>query len=328
MKEAMYWERVEGGKARCMLCPHKCLVGEGKTGICGVKENHGGVLMAAHYGMITALSMDPIEKKPLYHFHPGTEILSVGTYGCNLSCDFCQNYHLWDGRVSEDAATPEEIVAAAKRNRSMAISYTYNEPFISYEFVLDTARLAREHGLKNALVTNGFYNPEPFEELLPYVDAMNIDLKSVRDDFYKKLGKGWVDPVKRTIERAFGSCLVEVTNLIVTDENDSDEDLAALVDYLAGISPDLPVHFSAYRPMFKLRNPATRMERLEMAYELASAKLNYVYLGNVMAEVGSDSHCPSCKAVLVKRSGYRTRVEGLLGNKCGECGNEVHFVNE
>jgi pyruvate formate lyase activating enzyme len=328
MKEARYWEKLDDGKVRCNLCPHRCVIKPGKLGICRNKKNADGALWAVHYGEVTALAMDPIEKKPLYHFYPGRSILSVGTQGCNLGCDFCQNYHLWDGRVHTDRAAPEDIVKAAKRQGSFAVAYTYNEPYISFEYVLDTARLAHDAGIKNVLVTNGFYNPEPFEELLPLVDAMNIDLKSIRNDFYKRLCKARVDPVKRTIERAARDCLVEVTNLIVTHENDSDDDLQDLVDWVASVSPDIPIHFSAYRPTHKLKNPSTPMERLLRAYDIAGEKLNYVYLGNVILDVGADSFCPHCKATLVFRSGYRTRVESLKGDKCGKCGNDVHFVNE
>jgi pyruvate formate lyase activating enzyme len=330
MKEAMYWEKLEqDDKVRCLLCPHTCKISPGNTGICVNKKNEGGSLYAHHYGEISALGMDPIEKKPLYHFCPGRMILSVGTVGCNLGCDFCQNFHLVRAEVPTDNAAPEDIVNAAIRKNSFGIAYTYNEPFISYEFVLDCCKKAREEGLKNVLVTNGFYNPKPFEELLPYVDAMNIDLKAIRDDFYKNLCNGRLGPVKKTIERAVESpCHVELTTLIITGENDSDEDLAELVDYVASLDPNIPLHFSAYRPMYKRDNPPTSRARLEKAYELGTAKLNYVYLGNVIMEKGQDSICPHCGAVLVDRSGYTTRIENLAGESCKSCGNAVSFVNE
>ena len=326
MKEAMYWEAVEGGKCRCRLCPHQCLIGPGKEGICQNKKNLDGTLMAFRYGEITALNLDPVEKKPLYHFFPGKSILSVGTFGCNLACAFCQNYHLWDGHCPTDPAGPEDLVAAAQRSRSFGLAYTYNEPYMSFEYVLDTAKLARAAGLKNVLVTNGYYNPEPFEELLPFIDAMNIDLKAIRDDFYKKLCKARVEPVKRTIARAAQSCLVEVTNLLVTGENDSDADVAALVDWVASVSVDLPLHFSAYHPMYKLDTPPTSLERLQRAYEIAAAKLHYVYLGNVLSNIGANTNCPHCGAVLVKRRGYTVQIENLRGDKCGACGNKLNFV--
>ncbi len=327
MKEARYWEKKEEGKTRCLLCPRLCMIKEGKTGLCGNKLNQGGVLYASRYGEVSALAMDPIEKKPLYHYHPGSSILSVGTVGCNFSCDFCQNYHLWDGKVRTDGADPKDIVAAAERQGSGSIAYTYNEPYVNFEFVIDAARLSREKGIGAVLVTNGYYNPEPLEEILPYIDAMNVDLKSIRDGFYRRLCGGGVKPVMKTIERAAGDCLVEVTNLIVTGENDSDEDIAELVDFIHSVSPDLPLHFSAYRPMYKMKNPATPAKTMLRAYEIAKARLNYVYLGNVVLEEGSDSICPNCGAVLVSRSGYRTKIGSLSGDSCSSCKNKVNFVN-
>lgn len=328
MKEAKYWVKRDEEKVECLLCPHACTIKPGKVGICKNKKNVDGVLYAHRWGEASAVSMDPIEKKPLYHFFPGSQILSVGTSGCNFSCMFCQNYHLVEGKVATEGVPPEELLRLAKRYNSIGISYTYNEPFISFEYVLDTARLAREDGLKNVLVTNGFYNPEPFEELLPYIDAMNIDLKSIRPEFYKKYCKARLEPVQKTIERARRECLVELTNLIITELNDSDEELQALVDYVAGVNPEIPMHFSRYHPMYKLSNPATPAERLHRAYEIASEKLKYVYLGNIMAEVGQDSICPHCGAMLVQRAGYSTRIKKLKGDTCSNCKNKVNFVGD
>jgi pyruvate formate lyase activating enzyme len=325
MKEARYWEKVDD-KCRCRLCPHQCLIGEGKFGICQNRSTRDGKLIAVRYGEITALNMDPVEKKPLYHFHPGRGILSVGTFGCNLACSYCQNFNLWNGQPASNEALPERVLQAARRADSFGVAYTYNEPYMSFEYVLDCAKLMRAEGIKNVLVTNGFYNPEPLEELLPFIDAMNIDLKSIRNEFYQKMCKARVEPVLRTIERCAKSCLVELTNLLVTGENDSDEDLSALVDWVASVSVNIPLHFSAYHPMFKLHNPPTPLERLERAFEIASAKLHYVYLGNVHTDVGSDSHCPHCRALLVRRRGYDTHIENLAGDKCGECGQKLNFV--
>lgn len=330
MKEARYWKKLEeDNKVRCFICPHTCKISPDNTGLCNNEKNVGGVLYELHYGEISALGMDPIEKKPLYHFYPGRMILSVGTVGCNLGCDFCQNYHLVRAEVPTDKAEPKDIVNAARKKNSFAIAYTYNEPFISFEFVLDCCKMAREAGLKNVLVTNGFYNPKPFEELLPYVDAMNIDLKANKDDFYKNLCQGRLGPVKKTIERAIKSpCLVEITTLLITGENDSDQELTELIDYVASLGKDIPLHFSAYRPMYKRDNPPTPRERLDKAYEIATGKLNWVYIGNVIMDKGRDSICPHCGAVLVSRSGYATRVENLEGQTCKKCGNNVRFVNE
>ena len=325
---ASYWEKLDDSLVQCRLCPHQCKIRPGQDGICRNKHNQDQVLYAKHYGEVTALAMDPMEKKPLYHFYPGRMIFSVGTQGCNLACSFCQNWHLWDGDVRADEMSPADIVAAARREGSMAIAYTYNEPFMSFEYVMAIARLARAEGLKNVMVTNGYYNPEPLEELLPLIDAFNIDLKSIRDDFYRKLCRGRVEPVKRTIERASRRAMVELTNLIVTGENDRDQDFHDLVDWVAGVSVDIPLHFSAYRPMYKMNNPPTGQDRLLSAYRIARAKLRYVYLGNVSMTEGQDSICPHCGTTLVKRTGYQVRMVSLAGAHCAACRNELHFVNE
>jgi len=313
---------------QCFLCPHECVVKPGKEGICRNKKNIEGELSAHRYGQASAIAMDPIEKKPLYHFYPGSQILSIGTVGCNFSCDFCQNYHLVEATVPVEDVTPEVLVSAAKKHDSIGLAYTYNEPFISFEFVLDCAALARKEKLKNVLVTNGSYNPEPFAELLPYIDAMNIDLKSIRPQFYKKYCHARLEPVLASIETAQKSCLVELTNLVVTGLNDSDQDLQDLVDWVAKLNPEIPLHFSAYRPMYKMSNPPTPIERLRKAYELAKEKLKWVYVGNVYMDVGEDSLCPNCGALLVKRRGYAVRVNDLEGSHCGKCKTRLNFVND
>jgi len=313
---------------QCFLCPHQCVIKPGKEGICRNKKNMDGELFAHRYGKVSAIAMDPIEKKPLYHFYPGSQILSVGTVGCNFSCDFCQNYQLVEASVPVEEVTPEVLVSAAKKHDSIGIAYTYNEPFISFEFVLDCAMLARKAGLKNVLVTNGFYNPEPLAELLPYIDAMNIDLKSIRPAYYKKYCHARLEPVLASIETAQKSCLVELTNLVVTGLNDTDQDLSDLIDWVARLNPEIPLHFSSYRPMYKMSNPPTPIERLRRAYELAQEKLKWVYVGNVYMDVGEDSICPHCGALLVKRRGYVVRVNDLEGSHCGKCKTRLNFVND
>jgi len=328
LKKAKYWQKKGTDAIQCLVCPNECVIKPGKEGICKNKKNIDGELYAHRYGEVSAISMDPIEKKPLYHFYPGSQILSIGTVGCSLSCDFCQNYHLVEAQVPTEKVAPEEIIELAKKQGSFGVSYTYNEPFISYEFVFDCSILAKKAGLKNVLVTNGYYNLEPFEELLPYIDAMNIDLKSIREDYYRKFCHGRLEPALKVIERAQKSCLVELTNLIVTGLNDSDEDLKDLIDWVAKLNPEIPLHFSRYHPMFKMDNPPTPMERLEKAFELAKEKLKYVYLGNVWGELGQDSICPNCGAILVKRIGYNIKIKDLQGNHCKKCETKLNFVNE
>jgi pyruvate formate lyase activating enzyme len=326
MKEALFYEREADGKVRCTLCPHACLIADGKRGICGVRENSGGKLVALTYERPASIQMDPIEKKPLYHFHPGSEILSLGSVGCNFACGYCQNWSLVTSPVPRDTLPPGDIVGLAKRHGSIGVAWTYNEPFIWYEYIMDAGRVVKEAGLANVLVTNGYVNQEPLKKLLPLIDAMNIDLKSINDSFYKKNCKGRVGPVRETIRTSAGSCLVEVTNLVIGGENDSNDDIERLVDFVASVNPDIPLHFSRYFPHRSFHAPPTDPEALMRAYETAKGRLSYVYLGNIMLDVGNDSVCPHCGALLVVRRGYHTEVRGLSGDTCAACGRKLNFI--
>ena len=218
MKEALFW-RKEGEGVRCELCPHYCLVREGKKGLCRVRMNEGGILWSLNYGKVASVALDPIEKKPLYHFHPAKPILSLGTNGCNLSCTYCQNWQLSEARAALDDIRPADVPALVQRGRSFGVAYTYNEPFVWYEFVLETARLCHGLGMKNVLVTNGYVNAEPLEELLPFIDALNIDIKSIRQPFHDELTGGRVEPVLESCRIAARQAHVEVTNLIIPGHN-------------------------------------------------------------------------------------------------------------
>ena len=283
MKEALYYEKLDVKRVHCHLCPNECLISDGNRGSCGVRINKDGTLYSEAYGKTTSVSLDPIEKKPLYHYHPGQYILSVGTKGCNLHCDFCQNWHIsQDLNVPTEDITSEEIVARAKAAGSFGIAYTYNEPFIWYEFVLDTARLSKKHGLENVLVTNGYVNMAPLEGMLPYIGAMNIDLKSFNEDFYAKICKGALKPVLDVIKRSVKDCHVEITTLLIPTLNDSEEEIAREVDWIFdNLGPEVPLHFSRYFPCYKMSLGPTPVRTLEMAARIAKKKLKYVYLGNV-----------------------------------------------
>lgn len=283
MKEALFYKESGGGKVQCLLCPHFCLIAEGKTGFCGVRTHKGGRLYALNYGRVSSIALDPIEKKPLYHFHPGAFILSLGTVGCNLSCLFCQNWSISkEVQTPTEPMRPEEVVARAERLRSFGIAYTYNEPFMWYEFIKETAAAARRAGLKNVLVTNGYVNPEPLEKILPLIDAANIDLKSIRDGFYRKVCSGRVAEVLTSIKMMAASCHVELTNLLIPTLNDSARDIADLVDWVYdNLGSDVPLHFSRYFPCYKMTLPPTPQETLHLARDIASKKLKKVYLGNV-----------------------------------------------
>lgn len=283
MKEARYYEKLDKKRVHCHLCPYECAIADGKRGACGVRINKDGVLYSEVYGKTTGIALDPIEKKPLYHYHPGEKILSLGTKGCNFRCDFCQNWHIsQELDAPAQNITSEGIIARAREFGSFGIAYTYNEPFIWYEFVLDTTRLARASGLENVLVTNGYVNMEPLEEMLPHIGAMNIDLKSFNEDFYIKICGGRLKPVLDVIKRSAKSCHIELTNLIIPTLNDKEEDIRKMVDWICdNLGPEIPLHFSRYFPCYKMNLPPTPITTLKMAERIAKERLKYVYLGNV-----------------------------------------------
>lgn len=283
MREALYYEKLDGKRVRCHLCPYECNIVAGGRGACGVRRNIDGALYTLVYGKTSGISLDPIEKKPLYRYHPGEYILSLGTRGCNLHCEFCQNWHIsQEADGPTENITSEEVVDRAKALGSFGIAYTYNEPFIWYEFVLDTARLAKANNLKNVLVTNGFVNIEPLKEMLPLVDAMNIDLKAFDENFYVKVCKGRLAPVLDVIKMSAKSCHVELTNLIIPTLNDSEIMIKGMVDWIyKNLGPDVPLHLSRYFPCYKATLPPTPVETLKKAEKIAKEKLRYVYVGNV-----------------------------------------------
>lgn len=324
----MFWDPPQDGRVHCRLCPHECRIAEGKTGICRVRQNRGGVLYALTYSQVTSINLDPIEKKPLYHFHPGSWILSLGALGCNLACAFCQNWEISQDTMPTRTLTPQQAVDLAQREpRNIGLAYTYNEPLIWYEYVHDTAKVAREAGLKNVLVTNGYVNEEPLRQLLPVIDAMNVDVKSFSEEFYRTLCKGKAAPVRRTVEIAHAAgCLVELTNLIIPGYNDAEADLRALVDWVASVDPAIPMHFSRYHPAHKLEAPPTPVATLETAYRIARDKLQYVYLGNVVGAGGEDTQCPACGKTVVSRRGFSAQVTGLRDGKCAYCGGHINIL--
>lgn len=327
MREASYYEK-KNGSVKCTLCPHFCVITDGKKGICGVRENRGGILYATTYGKVAAIAVDPIEKKPLYHFYPGRDILSIGSIGCNFRCPFCQNWHLVEGGTPLKEVAIEDLIHLTTNSRSIGISYTYNEPLIQWEFVYDCSQKFHEKGLKNVLVTNGYVNTDPLLELLPHVDGMNIDLKFIQEESYKIVSRGSLDPVKRTIEIAANECHVEVTTLLVTGLNDSEDEVRRIVDFLSSINPEIPYHISRYFPNYRYSAPPTDQAFLAKAYEIAKEKLRHVYLGNIAIARASNSYCSGCGALLVERSGYSSQKRGLMGQSCSACKSQQNFINE
>lgn len=280
-KAARYWERTDD-KIVCRLCPNTCKLNNMSTGICRVRKNIGGTLYTLNYGLVSSIALDPIEKKPLYHFYPGTYILSVGTYGCNLQCSFCQNWSIAHDEPDTVLVTSEQLIEKAQGlPNCIGIAFTYNEPSIWYEFVFDTCVKARESGLKNVLVTNGYINEQPLRDILPYIDAMNIDVKGFTNDYYKDICKGNLDYVKRTVEISARQCHVEVTTLVLPDLNDSIEEIRVLCKWLSSIDENIPLHLSRYFPNYKMKKPATPKETLYRAKDEADEHLKHVYLGNI-----------------------------------------------
>jgi pyruvate formate lyase activating enzyme len=327
MKEALFYEKLEGGKVHCLLCPQDCKIADGKRGFCKVRRNAGGVLYSEIYNRAMASGMDPIEKKPLYHFHPGAMIFSLGTLGCNQHCDFCQNWHMLQPDATTTEITAQEAVEEALARGSVGIAYTYNEPTIWYEFVLECSQVAREAGLVNVLVTNGSMNAEPFAQMAPFIDAMNIDIKSMDPEFYRKICSSRLEPVLATCKAAKAAGIhVEITNLVIPTLNDSDELLGKLVDFVASLGAEVPLHFSAYFPTYKMTIEPTPLPSLLRARENAREKLYYVYLGNVATADGSNTHCPQCGSLLISRRGYGTSIEGIEGGGCDKCGRKVDVV--
>jgi len=331
--EADFWKPAEGQSVDCFLCGHRCRITPGKRGVCQVRENREGRLVSLVYGRVIAAHADPIEKKPLFHFLPGSRAYSVATVGCNFQCGFCQNWQISQfpraerGSIPGDPTQPEDVVAEARVQGCDSISYTYTEPTIFFEFARDVGRAARAAGLRNSFVTNGYATAEAVDAMVGWLDAANVDLKAWRDDFYQRVCKARLEPVKETIRRMHGAGIwVEVTTLLVTGENDAAADLEGIAGFLASISPDLPWHVSRYHPDFEMRGPPpTPIETIERALEIGrAAGLRYVYAGNVAGR--QDTRCPSCGATVIAREGFHVATTDLDGSACGACGARLPIV--
>ncbi|MBI5663522.1 MAG: AmmeMemoRadiSam system radical SAM enzyme [Nitrospirae bacterium] len=326
MKEAMFYEKLEKRKVRCFLCAHHCIISEDKRGLCGVRENRDGTLYSLVYGKLISMNIDPIEKKPLFHFLPGTTSMSIATVGCNFKCMHCQNYDISQHPkkhtdIPGDNVSPEEVVRAAERAGCRSISYTYTEPTIFLEFAYDCARLARERGIRNVFVSNGYTTPEATKVIAPFLDANNIDLKG-GDEFYKKICGARLQPVLDTIKLMKGlGVWIEVTTLIIPSHNDSEEDLGGIIEFIKSVDAAIPWHVSQFYPTFELIDqPRTPVQTLRRARDMGLAKgLKYVYEGNVPGEGGENTYCPGCGELLIHRIGYRILQNKIKDGKCPVC---------
>ena len=334
--EAYLYKKLKKKAVRCDLCHHRCVIQESQSGRCAVRENLSGILHTRVYGKLIARNIDPIEKKPLFHFYPGSRSYSIATVGCNFKCLFCQNADIAQmpadhkGRIMGTDLSAEEIVRDAVKNRCQSISYTYTEPTIYFELAYDTARLAHRQGLSNVFVTNGYMTPEALEKISPYLDAANVDLKAYSDDFYQQYCGSRLAPVKETLRRMKkGGVFVEVTTLLIPGLNDASSELKALANFLAAeLGPDTPWHISRFHPTYKLTDrPATPVAVLARTRNIGiAAGLRYVYTGNVPGDAGEHTFCHACGKRLIERRGFYILKYDIDNGKCKFCGVTIDGI--
>jgi pyruvate formate lyase activating enzyme len=332
--EARWWQVEEDGRILCTLCPRYCRLAEGQAGFCYIRKRESGKLVSLGYGKTTGFAVDPVEKKPLNHFLPGSTILSFGTAGCNLGCKFCQNWDMSKARLAEKQSadvTPDEVVELAVREGAPSVAMTYNDPIIWAEFAIDIARQAKRRGIKSVLVTAGYVTAEARPELFAEIDAANVDLKAFTEDFYRKVTFSHLQPVLETLEwlRRSTKVWLELTNLIIPGHNDDPSETRKLSEWVAEhLGPDTPLHFTAFHPDFKMLDvPRTPPSTLTRARRIAEeVGLRYVYTGNVHDREGGTTFCPSCRAAVIERDWYAVDPLGLDGNKCAACGQTIPGV--
>ncbi len=331
MKEARYYKQIENKSVRCTLCPHNCKIQDGKSGICRVRKNIEGKLYSQSYGNIIAMHIDPIEKKPLYHFFPASRTLSIATPGCNFHCYNCQNHTI--SQIDESIfeftkkIPPEEMIKIAVRENIKHITFTYTEPTIFFEYMLDIAKLAKRQGLYCSLVSNGFINQQPLKELIPYIDAANIDFKFKDNSLYRKITGGFVEPVIETIITLYKSGVItEVTTLIIPELNDNEDYFREMGEMLLRISDEIPWHLSAFYPTYKMLDyPGTSPSKLVEFRQIAlDSGFKFVYTGNILNLEGSTTYCPRCGKTLIARHYYNLKLTNLNGNKCPRCGEKIY----
>jgi pyruvate formate lyase activating enzyme len=331
MNEALFYTKLDDYLVQCRLCPRNCTIEPGRFGNCHARRNRGGILSSEVYGKLAAVSLDPIEKKPLYHFFPGREILSIGTTGCNLHCVFCQNYTLsqCDNRrpVLIKNMTPEELAAhSLKKKNNLGVAFTYNEPTVNFEFMIKTSEMVKMNNQHTVMVSNGYINQAPLEELLKTIDAFNIDLKAFDETFYKKYSKATLEPVKETIIRIAASGKhLEITNLVIPTMNDDDDEFEEMCDWISHeTGKNTVLHLSRFFPRYELDQYPTPAETLFRLYDIAKSKLNFVYIGNLATEIHSNTFCPNCRQLLIERTYYHTKLKDIdpVG-KCKKCGIQV-----
>jgi len=334
LKIAQWQKPAENGKILCTLCPRYCTIGEGQKGFCFVRENIDGTLYSTGYGRPTGFAVDPIEKKPLSHFLPGTTVLSFGTAGCNLGCKFCQNWSMSKAKLDEVNALyaePEDVVALAKKYRTPSIAYTYNDPTIFGEYVIDISKLAREENVKSVMVTAGYIDKDARKEVYRYIDAANVDLKAFSETFYRKLTFSHLEPVLDTLRwlKRETDVWIEITTLLIPGENDSEEEIKLMTGWIIeNLGADVPLHFTAFHPSFKMLDyPSTSPSTLNKAREIALGQgLNYCYTGNVRNIEAQTTYCPKCGEPLIIRDWHSVLSDKVVDGRCSKCGEKIAGV--
>jgi len=331
MKESMFYD-VYDDKVQCNTCNHRCRISINKRGICGVRENIDGRLYVLNYGLASSVNVDPIEKKPLYHFHPGSRVLSLGTVGCNFRCLHCQNYSISTAKIEDyplKQLLPEDIVSLAKMYNTDGISWTYNEPTIWYEFTYDTSKVAKKDGFTISYVTNGYITEDALKEISPYLDAANVDVKAFRDDFYRKVCHAKLEPVLTTcrLVKELGIHL-EITYLLIPTYNDDEEEIRDFCRWVAELDPSIPVHFTAFYPEYKMLDlPPTPIETLNKAYTIGTDEgIEYIYLGNIPGSDRENTYCPNCGTLLIKRNGFFILDNKIRDKKCPKCNFDINLI--
>jgi pyruvate formate lyase activating enzyme len=334
-KLAKFWESTTDNTIQCFLCPHYCKINSEKTGICGVRKNENGKLFSLIYSSCSSVHEDPIEKKPLYHFFPGSTVFSLGSVGCNFRCDHCQNYEISRAAPSElslNDIPPQDAADMAKRHNCRGIAWTYNEPIIWHEYCYDSAKLAKDAGLYTVYVTNGFINEDPLKEISNFLDAMNVDVKAFDEGFYKKICKAKLQPVLNTCEIAKNLGIhIELTYLVIPGINDSNEDMQKFCQWVVEkLGENTPVHFSRFHPGYKMTNvPPTPIETLMKFYDMAkSSGILFPYIGNVPHGEYESTKCPSCGLKIVERYGFTSQLTGFSEGKCKNCGKSIPIITD
>jgi pyruvate formate lyase activating enzyme len=335
MKEAKWYQKLSDERVRCDLCNHHCVIDDSKRGICGVRENNNGILYSLVYGKIIASHVDPIEKKPLFHFYPGSYSLSIATVGCNFKCTHCQNADISqmpseNNRIMGQEVSPEDIIRSAKQNDCASISYTYTEPTIFMEYAVDVAKIAKEKGLKNVYVTNGYMTEDVLNDVYPYMDAANVDLKGFTEEHYHKICGARLKPVLDSIKlmKKLG-VWVEITTLLIPTVNDSDDELRKLAEFIFSVGPETPWHVSRFHPTYKMTDiPPTPVSSVVKARQIGlDVGLRYVYTGNIPGDNGESTFCYNCGKTLIQRHGYNIGKIQIKNSKCAFCGTDIDITS-